>query len=142
MVLLGMVPVLTQTPPISCCFSLKATRLPDLAAWIAALCPAGPEPITMTSYFCIPCSHAKTQGLITREKRLRNLLYPEKMIRVLRSGAVLRQMAARCGDCLPPPPVGPDQGENIAHPGRAVLRDSGAIRFPKPFASAFESDIP
>lgn len=28
------------------------------------------------------------------------------MIRVLRSGAVLRQMAARCGDCLLPPPVG------------------------------------
>src|SRR5215469_18218980 len=53
MVLLGMVPVLMQTPPTTLCFSTTATRFPALAAWIAARCPPGPEPMTTRSYGCI-----------------------------------------------------------------------------------------
>src|ERR1700687_1432337 len=51
MVLLGMVPVLIAVPPTTSSFSISATRLPNLAAWIAARCPAGPGPMTMRSYF-------------------------------------------------------------------------------------------
>src|SRR6266496_1555542 len=53
MVLLGMVPVLAQTPPITSRFSTRATRLPTLAPWMAARCPAGPEPMTMRSKLCM-----------------------------------------------------------------------------------------
>ena len=35
-VLLGIVPVSTQTPPTSRLFSMTATRLPSFAAWTAA----------------------------------------------------------------------------------------------------------
>src|SRR5947199_2396988 len=45
-----MVPVLMQTPPITSRRSIRATRFPVFAPWIAALCPAGPEPITTKSY--------------------------------------------------------------------------------------------
>ena len=45
----GMVPVLTQTPPIMSRRSATATRLPSFAAAIAAFCPPGPEPITSRS---------------------------------------------------------------------------------------------
>src|ERR1700724_3295125 len=53
MVLLGMVPVLMHTPPTALCFSTNATRFPAFTAWIAARCPPGPEPITISSYGCI-----------------------------------------------------------------------------------------
>src|SRR5713101_3291022 len=53
MVLLGMVPVLMQAPPITSFFSMTAARLPSLAAWKPARCPPGPEPMTTRSYFCI-----------------------------------------------------------------------------------------
>src|SRR5260370_4912911 len=57
MVLLGMVPVLMQHPPIVSIFSISATCFPNLAPWIAARCPAGPEPITTRSKVCMPeCS--------------------------------------------------------------------------------------
>src|SRR4249920_246041 len=38
-VLLGMVPVLMQVPPTTSRRSISATRLPDLAAWMAARWP-------------------------------------------------------------------------------------------------------
>src|SRR5438874_9348317 len=44
-----MVPVLMQHPPSVATFSIRATRLPSFAPWMAALCPAGPEPITIIS---------------------------------------------------------------------------------------------
>src|SRR5438876_6791068 len=50
MVLLGMVPVLMAVPPTTSNFSIKAARLPNFAAWMAARWPAGPEPTTMRSY--------------------------------------------------------------------------------------------
>src|ERR1051325_9900193 len=55
MVLLGMVPVWTHTPPIVALRSINATRLPILAAEMAAFWPAGPLPITTRSYlsFCM-----------------------------------------------------------------------------------------
>src|SRR6266852_3329674 len=53
MVLLGIVPVLMHAPPTMVCFSTTATRFPDFAAWMAARCPPGPEPITTRSYVCI-----------------------------------------------------------------------------------------
>src|SRR2546425_6974513 len=53
MVLLGMVPVFAQTPPITSRFSTRATRLPHFAPWMAARCPAGPEPMTMRSKLCM-----------------------------------------------------------------------------------------
>src|SRR5262252_6213381 len=49
-VLLGIVPVLMQTPPMTVLRSTMATRLLSLAAWMAARCPAGPEPMTTMSY--------------------------------------------------------------------------------------------
>src|SRR6266850_638101 len=52
-VLLGMVPVLMQTPPTSCCFSHIATRLRSLAAWVAARWPPGPLPMTIRSKLCM-----------------------------------------------------------------------------------------
>src|SRR5882724_4618568 len=52
-VLLGIVPVLLHTPPTAAPFSMITTRLPDFAAWMAALCPPGPEPITIKSYACL-----------------------------------------------------------------------------------------
>src|SRR5439155_8009434 len=51
MVLLGIVPVLMAVPPTTSSFSISATRLPNLAAWMEARCPPGPEPTTMRSYF-------------------------------------------------------------------------------------------
>src|SRR5215468_4344097 len=39
-----------QMPPTQLARSTIATRLPSLAPWIAAFCPAGPEPITAISY--------------------------------------------------------------------------------------------
>src|SRR5712692_10381725 len=53
MVLLGMVPVFMHAPPITSFFSMTAACLPSLAAWKAARCPPGPEPMTTRSYFCI-----------------------------------------------------------------------------------------
>src|SRR5579863_4272235 len=41
-----------QTPPIDC-FSTSATRLPAFTALMAARCPPGPEPTTISSYGCI-----------------------------------------------------------------------------------------
>src|SRR5690242_17511053 len=60
MVLLGIVPVWTHTPPIVALRSISATRLPILAAEMAAFCPAGPLPITTRSYlsFCM-CARRK-----------------------------------------------------------------------------------
>src|SRR5208283_4016525 len=49
-VLLGMVPVCTQTPPMVRLRSMMATFLRSLAAQIAAFWPAGPLPITTRSY--------------------------------------------------------------------------------------------
>src|SRR5215475_13150108 len=49
MVLLGIVPVLKHTPPTMVCFSTTATAFPIFAAWMAARCPPGPEPITTRS---------------------------------------------------------------------------------------------
>src|SRR5690349_21389023 len=49
MVLLGMVPVLMQVPPITSFRAIKATRFPCLAPWMEARCPEGPEPIARTS---------------------------------------------------------------------------------------------
>ncbi len=48
-VLLGIVPVSTQTPPTCRFFSMMATRLPSFAAWTAARWPAGPLPIAIRS---------------------------------------------------------------------------------------------
>ncbi len=45
----GMVPVRTQTPPTPVVRSIMATRLPSLAAWMAARCPPGPDPIAIRS---------------------------------------------------------------------------------------------
>ena len=45
----GIVPELMHTPPTICCCSTTATRRRSLAAWMAAFCPAGPEPITSRS---------------------------------------------------------------------------------------------
>src|ERR1700744_6132133 len=53
MVLLGMVPVLMQTPPTTLRISTSATCLPLLTAETAARCPEGPEPMTSRSYFAI-----------------------------------------------------------------------------------------
>src|SRR5437667_10705920 len=53
MVLLGMVPVLMQQPPRDAIFSISATRFPSFAPWMAARCPAGPEPITIRSKVCM-----------------------------------------------------------------------------------------
>src|SRR5580692_1130162 len=50
MVLEGMVPVLTQTPPTTDRASTTATRFFILEAATAARCPEGPEPITVRSY--------------------------------------------------------------------------------------------
>src|ERR1700749_3539994 len=47
-----MVPVCRQTPPIISGRSTTATRLPSLAAAIAAFWPPGPEPITTRSKSC------------------------------------------------------------------------------------------
>ena len=47
--LLGIVPVWTQTPPIMSVRSIIATRLRNFAAQIAPFCPAGPLPITIRS---------------------------------------------------------------------------------------------
>ena len=47
--LLGIVAQCTQPPPTSLYFSTTATRLPALAARIAAPSPPGPLPSTMTS---------------------------------------------------------------------------------------------
>src|SRR6267143_1796842 len=47
--LLGIVPVWTQTPPIIMVRSITATRLRILAAQMAPFCPAGPLPITIRS---------------------------------------------------------------------------------------------
>src|SRR3954469_1253501 len=44
-----MVPVWIETPPRRSRRSATATRLPSLAAWIAARWPPGPEPITRRS---------------------------------------------------------------------------------------------
>src|SRR5688572_13459094 len=44
-----MVPVLIHTPPIISLRSMMATRLPSLAAAIAAFWPPGPDPSTTTS---------------------------------------------------------------------------------------------
>ena len=50
-----------QTPPTTSRLSISATRFPNLAPWIAARCPAGPEPITIRSYALIPpCLSRKT----------------------------------------------------------------------------------
>ena len=46
----GIVPVLIATPPSTSRFSTTHTDLPSFDAWIAALCPAGPLPITQRSY--------------------------------------------------------------------------------------------
>src|SRR5713226_3247239 len=54
MVLLGMVPVLMQQPPMASSFSINATCFPNFAPWIAARCPDGPEPITIRSKVCMP----------------------------------------------------------------------------------------
>jgi len=43
--LLGIVPVPRHTPPRQGCFPMMAARLPSLAAWTAARCPAGPLPM-------------------------------------------------------------------------------------------------
>jgi hypothetical protein len=51
MVLLGMVPVLTQAPPTISRCSITATRRPHLDPWMAARWPAGPDPMTMMSNF-------------------------------------------------------------------------------------------
>ena len=48
-VLEGIVPVWIETPPSRSRRSTTATRLPSLAAWMAAFCPLGPEPITRRS---------------------------------------------------------------------------------------------
>src|SRR5579863_419889 len=50
MVLDGMVPVLTQTPPTTDRDSTTATRFFILEAATAARCPEGPEPMTIRSY--------------------------------------------------------------------------------------------
>src|SRR5271167_4587377 len=50
--LLGIVPVCTQTPPIISVRSMTATRLRSLAAQMAPFWPAGPLPITIRSKFC------------------------------------------------------------------------------------------
>src|SRR5215475_3581834 len=50
MVLLGMVPVLIQTPPTTLRISTSATRFPLFTAETAARCPEGPEPMTIRSY--------------------------------------------------------------------------------------------
>src|ERR1035437_7272171 len=50
MVLEGMVPVLTQTPPTTDRASTTATLFFILAAATAARCPEGPEPMTVRSY--------------------------------------------------------------------------------------------
>ena len=44
-----MVPVFAHTPPMVSRRSTTATDAPTLAAWIAAFCPAGPEPRTTMS---------------------------------------------------------------------------------------------
>src|SRR5438876_7987611 len=54
MVLLGMVPVFTETPPSDRRFSTTATFLPSLAACMAAWWPAGPLPSTRMSKCFIP----------------------------------------------------------------------------------------
>ena len=48
-VLEGIVPVWMETPPRRSRRSATATRLPSLAAWMAAFCPEGPEPMTSRS---------------------------------------------------------------------------------------------
>src|SRR6266849_8328288 len=49
-VLLGIVPVWTDTPPIMTARSMMATRLRAFAAAMAPFWPAGPLPITTRSY--------------------------------------------------------------------------------------------
>ena len=53
MVLLGMVPVLMQAPPITSRLFDQGDALAGLGAWMAARWPAGPEPMTMRSNFSI-----------------------------------------------------------------------------------------
>ncbi len=45
----GSVPVFTCAPPSTAAFSMMATFLPSLEAWIAAFWPAGPVPMTQKS---------------------------------------------------------------------------------------------
>ena len=52
-----MVPVLTLTPPTNSRCSTTATRLPSLAAEIAARCPEGPDPRTSRSNISIVPFH-------------------------------------------------------------------------------------
>ena len=45
----GIVPVFAEAPPGTASFSIRATFLPENAAWTAPFSPAGPEPMTTTS---------------------------------------------------------------------------------------------
>src|SRR4051794_3182235 len=48
-VLEGTVPVWMDTPPTRSRLSTTATERPSLAAWMAAFCPLGPDPMTIRS---------------------------------------------------------------------------------------------
>src|SRR5271157_740714 len=60
-VLLGIVPVLIHVPPTMARCSITATWRPNFAPWMAARWPAGPEPMTIKSYFCM-CTGARPSG--------------------------------------------------------------------------------
>ena len=66
MVLDGMVPVFTQTPPSMSGRSTIATRRSSLAAAIAAFWPPGPDPITSRSKSCTPpvCGRQRRGSMI------------------------------------------------------------------------------
>src|SRR6516164_10151240 len=83
-----MVPVLMQTPPTTLCFSTTATRFPALAAWIAARCPPGPEPMTTRSYCCMGgflCSGLRGLGWGRRGRRLLALCERDSPMKLSRS---------------------------------------------------------
>src|SRR5215472_10158844 len=83
-----MVPVLIETPPTTLCFSTTATRFPALAAWIAARCPPGPEPMTTRSYCCMGgflCSGLRGLGWGRRGRRLLALCERDSPMKLSRS---------------------------------------------------------
>src|ERR687898_19645 len=45
----GTVPMFSELPPSTRRRSMRQTRLRSFAAWMAAFCPAGPEPTTARS---------------------------------------------------------------------------------------------
>ena len=73
-VLLGIVPVSTQTPPTQRRFLITVARLPTFAALTAARWPAGPLAMTIRSVYRSRICWSITDDDRTEELRLRALV--------------------------------------------------------------------